>query len=204
MVDLSLQKRDLQRRHALKQQNHPANAMDHLHSDWMYYDVPLLGNTERVTSVGSYTNVGYINELHPIPIMFAVSAYLIVTYTFASGVNTFSLKLEVGSLSTESTYTGASTFSLAKTDIRSLIIAYFKNFKEEELHLEAQISNVANPVDLHGAFLRFLLFKKDTYGDYQTSLSRLLIWRSDISKDLIAEYDRETSGYEYLSGIALG
>lgn len=195
-----LRKRDFQRRQGLRQSTSPESLMEHRHSVWTTYDISLVNAGSVINTVG-YTPAGMYNLLHPIPIMFAISAELIMTTTFTHAAETFTVKLNVGPRYKEFTYTGNSSFVFRQEDISDLILVYFRSFREERAHIEVKVSNAASPARINGAFLRFHIYQEDTFGDYATPLSQLIIDRSDINKDLIGGFSSTIDDFQYLSGI---
>ena len=193
-------KRELQRRHGIRQSSPPENLMHHHHALWDDKIITLFASGTRYTNT-TYQAIGAKVVLNPIVLMYIVRAELVTTADFVAGGDSFTIKLSVGSNDYEYTFTSALTYGNSITDIRVPITDFFNIFEEAEFNISIKVSNAGNPVTLHGAYLKFTIYQEDSYGDYANSVKPMLIARSNINKEPIKLLDDESKEFVYLSGI---
>jgi hypothetical protein len=133
--------------------------------------------------------------------MYIVRAKLVITSTFAGTPDQFCVNLVIGSNAYSRCTDRVFTFENWEIDITDEMLEFFKNFREEECYIQVKVSNIAVPLDLTGAYLRFTIYGTDTYGDYANVTQPMLIDESDINKSYIRLLDEESKSFEYLSGV---
>lgn len=197
-----LTKRDFQRREGLRQSSPPEILMEHRHSYWAHQDYTIIAGRQVVTAT-SYAQTGPVLRLDPVVLMFAVKIELHLTTTFAGPPDSFSIMLCLGSHCIERETFRASTHALSISDLSGEYGRFFPEFEAVDMGFAVKVSNAASPLSLHGAMLRWVLYEKDTFGDYEKPTSRLLIDKHLADKALIRMRDKEAEQFKYLSGLSM-
>ena len=196
-------KRELHRKRGLRQSVVSEALMEHRHNMWGHQDYTILAGNERVNGVG-YTQYGHVIRLDPIVLVYAVKIELHTTTSFAGGgVDSWTIKLCMGTNCVEDSTLAASSHALTVTDISRSYTRFFPDFEPIDLGCSIKVSNAANPVDVFGVSLRWWLYEKDTHGDYAKPTDKLLIEPSIIDKRYVEVRDKEADEFEYLSGLGM-
>ena len=201
---MSLDKRRLQRRHNLRQSADSSTLMHHSHAYYVEKYITLFAGDKAYDNIAypvAGNGVGCIVTLSPVDLMYCVNAELIITREFTALADSYTIDFNLGSNNLETTSTDVANFENQVIDISDLMLKFYKNFSEEAAYIRIKVSDAAAPVTLYGAHLKFTLYMEDSYGDYQNSISPMLIDDSIANKLFINKMDDASKDFEYLSKI---
>lgn len=199
---MNIDRRALQRRHQLRQSVPPEILVEHRHGYWRHQEYPFwVGGAATTIDSLTYVLRGQKIRLDPVVLMYTTKVEFFTTVDFSGAGDTFSMKVDLGSVEIEEIFTDTYVHGLICLDVSQHFILFFKQFQVVDADLSIKVSNAASRVAVYGVGLRFTLWERDTFGDYAKPTSRLLTNPFLSQKVYIQKADKASDEFQYLSGL---